>query len=638
MPQYILEDAETKRRLVVEGDRAPTESEMEALFEAGERDPNISREWIYEETWRGLPASDKALNDIAGLPSSAAQIIGGGVRGVGRVAAAAGPSAMLMTGGMAPSPAAFERQQAISRQVPDTIGGRLTQPNQIVDAGHAIEDVAAKAFPDNQPASVTRPGRFVAEAVGNVGGALAAGPAALVFGTVAELNDAYERELQRQITAKEEPNPEKAFIKATVYSGSTVPIEMGLGVGRILRKVKQYFGAKVADEAAQKAIKGGKEVAYDFLKERLKDSGAGFSQEFAEALIQDLIVEGYVDLAKDFQEGIAGAVGQGAIGGVAQGTAIAAQRTDQAIRGNAKPSVQLPTDSDTAGSQTAPGQPQPPAGDSTAPLIGPDGKPMREIKAGEEVVSEVQQAFDQNKVVGQEKASEMPAESGATKAQTQNEKLAADLGDLNAVINDLRDSLLKSEIVKNEAQTEVSEERPSKALSDALQRYEDTGEIETVRDLVDEVDNMIETGRAPGELRSAVDAYREAAKEDFEELGGRGDMDAADEAFLGALRKAAGVETQPTPTATPAQPQSTQETSQQRIDVSAITNAETEDAMVKALGEPTMAAAVFKSVPLGPTPLVIPAPHTPSKTALPRSQTRFDWVGGLTWGKHSDSV
>lgn len=75
-------------------------------------------------------------------------------------------------------------------------------------------------------------------------------------------------------------------------------------------------------------------------------------------------------------------------------------------------------------------------------------------------------------------------------------------------------------------------------LKEAFEKFDDTGEIETIRDLVDEVERLTVEGKAPESLTRAVEAYREAEREDFRELAGRGDMDAAEEAFLASLKRA----------------------------------------------------------------------------------------------------
>ena len=78
----------------------------------------------------------------------------------------------------------------------------------------------------------------------------------------------------------------------------------------------------------------------------------------------------------------------------------------------------------------------------------------------------------------------------------------------------------------------------AESLASAVAQF-DSGD-DTPADLANRVEELIAAGRAPESLREAIDAYRADAKEDFEELGGRGDMDAAEEKLIAAVRAAAG--------------------------------------------------------------------------------------------------
>ncbi len=66
-------------------------------------------------------------------------------------------------------------------------------------------------------------------------------------------------------------------------------------------------------------------------------------------------------------------------------------------------------------------------------------------------------------------------------------------------------------------------------LTELLAKWSD-GEI-TADDLAGELETMIDAGKAPENLTSAVNTYRREAREDFEELGGRGDS----ESYVGGL-------------------------------------------------------------------------------------------------------
>ena len=73
-------------------------------------------------------------------------------------------------------------------------------------------------------------------------------------------------------------------------------------------------------------------------------------------------------------------------------------------------------------------------------------------------------------------------------------------------------------------------------VSDAIEKYEGTGEIQTMPDLVNHVEGLIAENKAPGSLQDAVDQYRQEQADD-RELGGRGDMDEAGENFINELKK-----------------------------------------------------------------------------------------------------
>lgn len=74
-------------------------------------------------------------------------------------------------------------------------------------------------------------------------------------------------------------------------------------------------------------------------------------------------------------------------------------------------------------------------------------------------------------------------------------------------------------------------------IRQAIEQYEGTGEIETIQDLVNRIEELAaETDN--GILQNAVARFRNAQEED-QKLAGRGDMDEAEEAFLRQIEKAA---------------------------------------------------------------------------------------------------
>jgi hypothetical protein len=101
---------------------------------------------------------------------------------------------------------------------------------------------------------------------------------------------------------------------------------------------------------------------------------------------------------------------------------------------------------------------------------------------------------------------------------------------------------------------------PEKAPADlaelraAWNKFDETGEI-TISELADNVEFLISEGKAPESLRTELEAYREAVREDFE-LAGRGDVDPAAEALAKAIRDALAPEaaTSPAPAPTPPPP------------------------------------------------------------------------------------
>lgn len=78
------------------------------------------------------------------------------------------------------------------------------------------------------------------------------------------------------------------------------------------------------------------------------------------------------------------------------------------------------------------------------------------------------------------------------------------------------------------------------ALRAEFEKYDSTGEYESIQDFVDAIDAFAaENPGAPVRLlEQAVARYRKYQEEDFREFGGRGDMDAAEEAFIRQIKQA----------------------------------------------------------------------------------------------------
>ena len=295
--------------------------------------PISDEERIKEETWATLSPQDKMLMDLGVFARPAGEIWAGSLRGAGTAMDAYGALALEQEG-------EFEAARRLrERTAAQKMADREKHP--LVQAGRSLERATQAAFPDVMPASAfkVRPLAIGGQATGSVVASLLTGPAAIVTGTLAEYNDSYERELKRQEDAKEPIDPDKALTKAGIYAGATVPVEFGLGLGRILRNVKKYFGADAAARFGKDITRGKSSVAFNFLKERAKDAPAGFSQEFTEAVMQDLIVDGKPDWASAFKEGVMGAIGQTIVGGGIQATAMASQ----AVQNRVTPTVSTPT-------------------------------------------------------------------------------------------------------------------------------------------------------------------------------------------------------------------------------------------------------------------------------------------------------
>lgn len=71
-------------------------------------------------------------------------------------------------------------------------------------------------------------------------------------------------------------------------------------------------------------------------------------------------------------------------------------------------------------------------------------------------------------------------------------------------------------------------------LREAFDKYDDTGES-TVADLANDVEGLIVEGQAPQHLQDAIDDYRVAIREDFEELAGRGDVESDEKKLVQAI-------------------------------------------------------------------------------------------------------
>lgn len=280
-------------------------------------DASTREEQVKQGTWDKLSPVDKLLSDVARGGRSALENVSTLLTGVGAIT----ETMPVSSGPGAPqSPDIIQKNIERANRTKEQLAADIEKAQA---PARAIKLYAEKTFPRVQPEAVKRPLGFVAEAVGQIAPSVATGPFAMFTGTITEFGDAFEREMERQKKEGESVDPEKALVKAGTYATATIPIELGLGVGRIVRKIKQYFGGETAEEYARKIAREGWQKATDFLKERAKDAGAGFAQEFSERITQDLIIEGEPDVAAAWQEGLAGATGQAVVGGAGQAAAAA---------------------------------------------------------------------------------------------------------------------------------------------------------------------------------------------------------------------------------------------------------------------------------------------------------------------------
>jgi len=178
----------------------------------------------------------------------------------------------------------------------------------------------------------------VPQGIASLGAMALAGPlgpeAALMVGFGMEGEDAYQREIERQKKAGEESNPDKALAKSLAYAAVSTGIEAKFGIGRILNKAKEYFGKKGAEAVGKKIAGQGLswKTVGNFLKERVKDAGSGFTEEASQRFTQDLIIDQQPDLKAIVTEGGAGAIAEALFGGLFHvgGRLHAAQAANQA--------------------------------------------------------------------------------------------------------------------------------------------------------------------------------------------------------------------------------------------------------------------------------------------------------------------
>lgn len=313
MPTYEIE-APDGRVFEVEGDREPTQDELTALvrdFKPEPSSPSPSRGGsipgfgMFEAASR---VSDALLNawDNAGKIGEGAVMAGeaaveeakveaGPLRGALKGAGGALKGAAIVGGAMAPDAGTGLVGFDFNK---DPRSGLLYK------AGEAVEKLGSAIPAPAQPTFMDDVAEGVGQVVPGIVAAAFTGPAGVfVVGGATEVADAYSREMDRQERDGETLDFGKAYAKATGYGLAAGAIEARFGAGRIVSRVKDALAGKLRLSGTKELILG-----------RLKDAGVGFTEEATQRAIQDLIVEGKLDLDAIKQEGGVGAVVQAILG------------------------------------------------------------------------------------------------------------------------------------------------------------------------------------------------------------------------------------------------------------------------------------------------------------------------------------
>ena len=137
-----------------------------------------------------------------------------------------------------------------------------------------------------------------------------------------------------------------------------------------------------------------------------------------------------------------------------------------------------------------------------------------------------------------------PTEPVVAPAFTQEDLQAKNVPEIRAIQRELgipakgkKADAIQSILEETQVETE---EKPAEypELFNVFEQYDNTGEIQ-IEDLVEEVEQLIDDGNAPSELQQAANAFRKEQEDDFE-LGGRNDMDQAEENFVSEVQKYLG--------------------------------------------------------------------------------------------------
>jgi len=296
--------------------------------EARERAALAGRSLLEQEGFQALPVGEKAMSAAEAIAQEVAKTPGRLMRG-GAVQAQVLPPPRMEEPGVRMLPNVPLRQEWEVKS--PTERAQAVTGSELFKAGQAVEQAAERAHPTAAGSEASFWWGDVPRGIGSmgtsIGTGLVGGPAAGIgVATILETMDAFDQEMGRQVRTGEQPDPGKAWAKATGYGALTVPIESGLGVGRLIRNITKRFGRTGAEEALDLLRRKGKNGLTEFAKNRAKDAGLNAAQEGIEALSQDLIVEGEADWANVVRSAGAGAVAGTIAGGAGEAGARGARR------------------------------------------------------------------------------------------------------------------------------------------------------------------------------------------------------------------------------------------------------------------------------------------------------------------------
>lgn len=396
---------------------------------------------IQEETYAGLSPFERVQLSLAGAGRAFREGVGKVPEFLGRVQGAIAqpmfaPSAddVAQAEASLADPNLSESEKAPIRdwleiQKPKTLQATIEREpaaRGLVELGTGIRERGQRDFPEAIPQSERGLGQDVVEGISGslpmVAGGIAGGvPGMILTALPAEGQSAYDREIERQKREGQTVDPEKALYKGLGYGTVASAIEARLGVGRILRNARQFFGKAAEEQLASGIAKRGLGNAVtEFSKNRLKDAGAGAVEEFAQSTAEQLIVEGNVDVAEALRAAAVGSISESTLGGGFE----AVGRTAQTVNRLAQPQPTTPNALQPQSPQVpVPLRQEPVQGSAEVPTQG--GRTTVDETRGQEVAPEIQQ-FGQKFKTGERISTNEAIKQGmASKGIADLEALAA---------------------------------------------------------------------------------------------------------------------------------------------------------------------------------------------------------------------